>query len=686
MSKLDQEDYRGIGEEIARALGADKRGGPPPAGSSASAPSGMMDAFNMLYGGVKNTTTSLISLTTGSYNAGSALTDFSKLTGVLGPVGGAVGDLTKTLGTGAIDIAKSMQDSGKYGINMNNNMGLYIQGLGDARIGMAEWNQMLKQNAGSVQNLALGQDRSALAYLGLSKKLQETDIVAAMQRVGFETEEWTKVLNLSTVNRKNLDMSSASAQRSVVDTAVRMGVEFDNIAKLTGKSVAAQQKDMEQQLSKVEVQAKMLAMSKEEQEAFLTTQATLNKFGPAFQNVYTELATGGIRTESGNLTASIMNPQILAAMTELVEINKNPNSPGNKERADQLQAQIAELKARENTDKDRLNQIAVMATAGGKQGEEMARQFQGDKTRDMDQQVQIRRLEMQEKLGRPVTFEEVKNIILEEQRKNRESLRPGAVVGGGTEGAAGAVAQTVYTADRTIKDASAGLGRGFNDLNTETGKLVKNMSNLNTLLQPRKAEAFDKEAIIKSLKSELGFTGRTLTPETTPAMKPLKPEDGRADGSFGAVGKFMEDFGAGTPMMLHGKEGVITEKQFNGLFGDLGKQMTGAMPDPKQMQGMLGGITGNLKGDLEKAKGTMPTTETFEKMFSQMKMPDMGEITRSISGSMPTAPTNTGSEAMNDVAKGVNELNMRIERLITAVTDGSDKSIRALKSKGNMVA
>jgi len=38
---------------------------------------------------------------------------------------------------------------------------------------------------------------------------------------------------------------------------------------------------------------------------------------------------------------------------------------------------------------------------------------------------------------------------------------------------------------------------------------------------------------------------------------------GRSKGSLGATGKMIEDFGKGTPMMLHGKEGVITEKQLH---------------------------------------------------------------------------------------------------------------------------
>jgi hypothetical protein len=41
---------------------------------------------------------------------------------------------------------------------------------------------------------------------------------------------------------------------------------------------------------------------------------------------------------------------------------------------------------------------------------------------------------------------------------------------------------------------------------------------------------------------------------------------------------------------------------------------------------------------------------------------------------------------MSAMASGIDQLNMRIERLITAVEDGSSKSVRALKSQGNMIA
>ena len=65
---------------------------------------------------------------------------------------------------------------------------------------------------------------------------------------------------------------------------------------------------------------------------------------------------------------------------------------------------------------------------------------------------------------------------------------------------------------------------------------------------------------------------------------------GRSGGSKGATGKLIEDFGKGTPMMLHGREGVITEQQLQefgnsamaagmGMTGGTGKAGVMGAPD-----------------------------------------------------------------------------------------------------------
>jgi hypothetical protein len=59
---------------------------------------------------------------------------------------------------------------------------------------------------------------------------------------------------------------------------------------------------------------------------------------------------------------------------------------------------------------------------------------------------------------------------------------------------------------------------------------------------------------------------------------------GRSGGSLEATGKFIEDFGTGTPMMLHGREGVITEAQLNSLIKSAVGAGAGSMSSLKAKQ------------------------------------------------------------------------------------------------------
>jgi hypothetical protein len=71
-----------------------------------------------------------------------------------------------------------------------------------------------------------------------------------------------------------------------------------------------------------------------------------------------------------------------------------------------------------------------------------------------------------------------------------------------------------------------------------------------------------------------GFLGKSAADSGSDAIG----LPGRSEGSLGATGKMIEDFGKGTPMMLHGREGIITEKQLQ-EFGNsaltAGMSMTG---------------------------------------------------------------------------------------------------------------
>ncbi|CAB4125895.1 hypothetical protein UFOVP181_343 [uncultured Caudovirales phage] len=666
-------------QNLTSAITAATRGAPGAGvgGTGASTASGFSSsgAFNLFNDGLNGSIGALRSFTTGTFSATKALDTFGGFAGHFGPAGQALGNFTTGLGKGFIDVNDSLRTASQNGVYVGQNLGLYDRAVLGSRMSLSEMNDTIRTSNQSLNGLAGNMDKSTLTYLKMSKDLQDNPLTYNLAATGMGLDEFNKITLTSASMRKNLDLSSASGQRAVIESSMAMAVEFDNVSRLTGKSRVAMQKEMDDFAQKTSTKLLMATLSPEQQAAVEQTKLIAGAYGKSTERAAEIIATGGPRSAEESKQVAAVDPKVRGLLEQLSKVEGN--GPEAAERRKQIKMQLDLEAERIASNKDDLRTKVSLARSGDKQAEAIA-----ENTADMliaGQRVQKDRIEA-DKQG----------LSLQDFRNKQEKIKVDQITGKGTpaEQAAAAPARTINQAEILTKDISKGVAEGFNSLNKELGEQIKNTKALNEVLRP--FTGAEIKGVAKKIIDSTSSPGRVDTSNSAnvPAdMKNLIPKtDGRQEGSFGAVGKFMEDFGAGKPMMLHGKEGVITEKQFNGLFGDMSKQLSGAMPDPKQIQGMLGGMTGGLKTDLEKAKASMPTTDTFEKMFSQMKLPNMGELTKP-SGSAPVSSSaNSGSDAINDVAKGVNELNMRIERLITAVTDGSDKNVRALKAGGNVLA
>ena len=664
-------------QNLTSAITAATRGTPGQTGTGSSSGSGFnpSGAFGLFNEGLNGSIGALRSFTTGTFTASKALDTFGTIAGHLGPAGQALGNFTVGLGKGFIDVNDSLRTASQNGVYVGQNLGLYDRAVLGSRMSLGEFNDMVKTNNQSLNGMAGNMDKSALTYLKMSKDLQDNPLTYNLAATGMGLDEFNKVTLISAANRKNLDLTSAAGQRAVVDSAMAMAVEFDNVSRLTGKSRVQMQKEMDDFSQKASTRLLMATLSPEQQAAVEQTKIIAGAYGKSTERAAEIIATGGPRSAEESKAVAAVDPKVRTILEQLSKVEGT--GPEATQRRKQLKMELDLEAERIASNKEDLRSKVSLARSGDKQAEAIA-----DATADMvtaGQRVQKDRLEG-EKEG--LTLQQQKNVADKTLLGQRTATGPKA------EQEAAGPARTINQAEILTKDISKGVAEGFNSLNKELGEQIKGTRGLNEVLRP--FTGTELKGVAQKVINSASSASRvdTSKAENVPAdMKGLVPKlEGRSEGSFGAVGKFMEDFGAGKPMMLHGKEGVITEKQFNNLFGDMSKQISGAMPDPKQMQGMLGGMTGGLKNDLEKAKASMPTTDTFEKMFSQIKMPDMGELAKSMPQAPVSSSTTSGSDAINDVAKGVNELNMRIERLITAVTDGSDKNVRALKAGGNVLA
>jgi len=187
------------------------------------------------------------------------------------------------------------------------------------------------------------------------------------------------------------------------------------------------------------------------------------------------------------------------------------------------------------------------------------------------------------------------------------------------------------------------------------------------------------------------------TPAVTPAPAPtvtqspaVAPMPERQTGSFGAIGKDIEDFGKGTLAMLHGKEGVITENRLNSLLDNA--RSTGSINSKEgsitenSLTSLLEsvGSTGSMKatGDL-RPESLKSIGDSIEKMMSEkFKMPDPSTMTADTAPTQSVVSENSSS-FNSEVLSALNSLNKLMGQMLSVNQDMSQagrQQLRATKS------
>lgn len=610
-------------------------------GTGAASGAGATSSFD-LGGGLLRSTTALsgafIQLGTGSLQLKDVFNGVGAAAGALGPFGSMIGNVGAQVGGALYDMNGNLREASKSGAYFGNNLGLFNSSVVNAKMTTSEFAKTVEQNGTKIAGLGSNMDKSALAYLKLGADIQNDPLVYKLQAMGMGIEETNKILITTASNRRSMDMMSEKAARATIDATIQLAVEMDNTARLTGKSREEQRRQLEEQMKRTDVKLAMQLMTDQQRAAFEQANVFASRLGSKGTEAARIYATGGPKNEEDTKIITQLGPTMSGLIKQLV----TETDEGKKK---DIQRQIDAEALRVSNDKERVA-VALNLSASTDANAKGIAEATAAQVEYGNIQRQLQREYEASKDKDKMTFAQFQDA----NYKRIADERANAGLGGkGAEGAAGALAQTTNQMDRALKDVTSGTGVAFNKLNIETGNLINTFVKSQGALRPFTPQEAAKApgAAVEGVKEKLGIK-KAEVPET--------PK--RQDGSLGATGKFIEDWGKESLVKLHGKEGVITEQQFQGLFG-------------------------SLKNDLEKAKASMPTTETFEKMFSQIKMPDMGEFTKP---SPSTGVASIDNDAITDVAKGVNELNMRIERLISAVEDGTGKNVRALKAGNNMLA
>jgi hypothetical protein len=505
-------------------------------------------------------------LTMGTYSLQDGLRDTSSVLSILPGVGDVVGGALSKVGNSAIVINDSLKDVAKSGYGFDRDLGQFAVAVTGARMSLPEFQNFVKENGRALAGLAGTASNSAAVFLKLGKDLNETDAVRNLVATGMGFDEFNKILAISTANRRGTDLRTEASQKTVVDAAVAMASEMDNVARLTGISRQEQQRAVETQMKKNEVEIATMAMDDKEASTFAAQTASLGKYGKQVQDVYTALSTGGLRTAEDTAKAAAIGPEFTRLATQLAAANKD-TSAGAEDRRRAIQQQMDNELLRIVNDKDELRNRAALATSGGEYGKQQAEFVVNAKA--------------YASALKNIAIDADKNgITVEEQRKkvNEKFAKELEDAGKGKGPTGTEAASLINRAEALMKDASAGAALGFKDINTRLIDTVPGLDKLNDALKKVKVE--DSRELADRAKN-------VLAPKSKPVSElgpDLTPKPGRE--ALGSKDVFGDWFGGPRNRLTYLAEDEVEAsvplskvKQF---IGDMSKKMPMSFQKPSK--------------------------------------------------------------------------------------------------------
>jgi hypothetical protein len=291
-------------------------GTPPPGATIGGAPTaskidtGMIDkamnATGKLAEAVAPATIGLVKLATG---ASAAEIGLNGLTKGLETVGlGAFGSVVGMLGKAMLEVKGNMDLASKeLGIGANN-IGAFVRMSGEAGLTTQQFSETIKKSDGLMSGLAGSANRGAEAFSKVQKNLIESDLGRTLADIGISGQELAEMTALSMSNNTKLNLKTADGQKEAALAAGLLASELDATSKVSGQSREALMKTLKAEEQKPNVILMEMQMSKEQLAGYQNMKAQMAGFGPAFQSLSAEIASGGVRTKDGLAQMAALGP------------------------------------------------------------------------------------------------------------------------------------------------------------------------------------------------------------------------------------------------------------------------------------------------------------------------------------------------------------------------------------------
>ena len=676
------EEMRGMRRDIAAMSGRSPSGGNSVSGNT----SGILDK---MAGGVDSTISGMSKLAGNTATVNDVLGATSSFLGNFGNAGKLAGHSISELGEGVINVNRSLNETGKYGVTFGQNLGEANLAVKNAQLTIPEFTAQIQQNGKAMAGFAGGQNASAKAFLGVLAEIQQTPAAQNFKAMGMTQVEFADALAMTSQSMVGQDLSTKEAHDKAIASTLKYVGELNAIAELTGRSRKDQEAATKKVMESAEIEAAMLLKMKVDPEfgnRMKDATTAMGAFGPGVQQLLKEEATGGARSEAALKMKATLGPAADALKAYSDAVNS-----GNAEEIKRTK-QAAEIALiQRGQDENLLKRTTLMGNKTLADGEFITNNFELQKNIAAEK-VKLEKEGYQGDLNAMAQQRILEKMRLEQDGKKLEyDAKTGKVKEVVNEGAV--VGRGINQVENMGKVAGGVVAEGFNKLNTQMGQTV-------TERFPEFNNKLKELSTLSGMKGQTGLLGKNVGEEllnrtgTTPAA-PNESADAkvkernakRLNGSPGIpdflnggdFNKMFENFGKETTIDVHGEEAIVRKDQMGQIMSKMQNQMSGigGMPNmnniAQQIQSQIGP---ELNSMLNNIKTKVSSATTDSQGFQAPKPTTTPQ----------PAPLSGGSASINDLKDQLIQLNKGMMQLISHTAETvnlNEKQVRAIKGSSN---
>ncbi len=567
--------------------------------------------------------------------------------------------------TGLVDTYKLFTN---VGVNFGNDALQFRDNIARTRMSVQEYSDVMGKLIPNITALGGTVTDGAKRFGKMSEEFSQTKAADELRQIGYTTKEYNEVLAISLAGRKNIDFQDADSRKKANMAAADLAMEMDKVAQLTGVSRQEQQRTLQEKQGNARVQA---AIEQQVRAGGADAAAAYQKMavqmkGLGLDKLSDEIYSGQALSQKSIAQLNALGPagnQLRDAINQV----RNATDAESRARADAALREAQAAVARQVTSDQSLNQIRYgqgeTAEALGEisiSARNYANGINEEKERARRAGKEISDQEAAQNLERRARFTQdlaSGKAEADAKRELEQATRTGTEA---EKAAAAAKLKEVERAKMEAKPTEAlilvlnrlndlmstavqtGIAAGKGTLGSPTGQAA--LGGIVQAAQPGAivprgtvdainqaiasgnwVEAGKKvaEGFVASARNLLKIGTETATNTANAVTAPDKPRYestppvSRAGGSPN-FDSFLEDFGAGTPAVLHGKEAVVTEDQLKKLVsGIMSESMVSTRQTATETLTTGGGETTTTRVQNEESKAAEKEMEALRVKFGE---------------------------------------------------------------------